>query len=79
MILDHVRLVVFLSVPHWGSNIADWVRAHRVWREAVLADLRAAAAGSQVLLLDRLESGVAGGAAYLTRAGLLRAGSGRSD
>ncbi len=27
-ILELVRLVVFLSVPHWGNNIADWLRSH---------------------------------------------------
>ena len=72
-ILSHLRRVVFLSVPHWGTNIADWVRAHTVWREAVIADLRAGAAGSQVPLLDCLEDWVAGGAASFTGAGLFRA------
>lgn len=72
-ILEHVRRVVFLSVPHWGTNIADWVRSHAVWREAILAELRAAVAGSQVLLLDRLEGWIAAGAADATGAGLLRA------
>ena len=72
-ILAHVRRVVFLSVPHWGTNIADWVHEYPVWRKAVVAELCASVAGSQVLLLDRLESAIAGGAACLTSAGLLRA------
>ena len=72
-ILERVRRVVFLSVPHWGTNIADWVRAHQVWREAVVAELRAAVAGSQVLILDRIEDLITGAAACLTGAGLLRA------
>ncbi|HUI54661.1 MAG TPA: hypothetical protein VLY04_06795 [Bryobacteraceae bacterium] len=72
-ILDRLRRVVFLSVPHWGTNIADWVRAHKLWREGVVMKLRAAVEGSQVLILDRLEEWLACAAACLTGAGLLRA------
>lgn len=72
-ILECVRRVVFLSVPHWGTNLADWARAHGVAREAVVAKLRTAVAGSQVPLLSRLEEWVTAGAASLTGAGLLRA------
>jgi pimeloyl-ACP methyl ester carboxylesterase len=72
-ILRSVRRVVFLSVPHWGTNIADWVRAQWIWRKAVVDGLRAAVEGSQQLLLDRLESSIAGGAASVTGAGLFRA------
>lgn len=38
--------VVFLSVPHWSTNIADWVEAHWVLREAFIENLRATVAGS---------------------------------
>src|SRR5271157_939976 len=72
-ILKAVRRVVFLPVPHWGCNIADWVRAHTVLREKLVGELRAAVAGSQVLLVDRIEEWVTGGAASLTGSGLLRA------
>ncbi len=72
-ILKCVRRVVFLSVPHWGTNIADWVHAHGVWRRAVVEELRAAVAGSQLLLLDRIETSITGGAASLTGAELFRA------
>ncbi|MBZ5654557.1 MAG: hypothetical protein LAO56_04670 [Acidobacteriia bacterium] len=72
-ILKCVRRVVFLSVPHWGTNIADWVRDQPVLRKAVVEELRAAVAGSQLLLLDQIENLIAGGAARLTGAGLLRA------
>ncbi|MBZ5594631.1 MAG: hypothetical protein LAP39_20500 [Acidobacteriia bacterium] len=72
-ILDRVRRVVFLSVPHWGTNIADWVRARKIWRETLVTELRGAVVGSQVPLLDRAEDLIAGGAACLTGAGLLRA------
>ncbi len=70
---ERVRRVVFLSVPHWGTNIADWVRDHGVGRVAVVEELRAAIAGSQLLLLDQIESSVTGGAAWLTGAELFRA------
>ena len=65
--------VVFLSVPHWGTNVADWVYSHSVLRKTVIADLRVAFAGSQVYLLDKVEAGIAGGAASLTGAELLLA------
>jgi len=72
-ILKCVRRVVFLSVPHWGTNIADWVHDQRVLRKTLVEELRAAVAGSQMLLLDQIESSIAGGAAYVTGAGLFRA------
>ncbi len=72
-ILERVRRVVFLSVPHWGTNIADWLRAHTVWREAVVDELRTAVAGSQLRLVDRIEEWATSGAASLTGAGLLQA------
>jgi triacylglycerol esterase/lipase EstA (alpha/beta hydrolase family) len=43
-----LRRVVFLSVPHWGTNIADWVHSHPGWRRLVVANIRVAVAGSQV-------------------------------
>jgi hypothetical protein len=68
-----VRRVVFLSVPHWGTNIADWVRSQSVLRTLVISYLRAAVSGSQVYLVDRLEEGLAGAAAGLTGAEVLLA------
>ncbi len=68
-----LRGVVFLSVPHWGTNIADWVHSHWLLRKTVIADLRAALAGSQLYMLDRIEAGIASGAACLTGADLLLA------
>ena len=64
---------MFLSVPHWGTNIAEWVYRRAPLRKTVIADLRAAFAGSQLYLLDRVEAGLAGGAAALTDAELLLA------
>ena len=70
---DCIRRVVFLSVPHWGTNIADWVHGQPLLRMAVIAQLQVAVAGSQALLLDCLERSIVGGVAHLSRAGLLRA------
>ena len=72
-ILKCVRRVVFLSVPHWGTNIADWVHAYGILRKALVEEFRAAVAGSQLLLLDEVESLITGGAACLTGAELFRA------
>lgn len=72
-ILSRLRRVVFLSVPHWGTNIADWVRAQAILRMAVVAEMRAAVAGSQVMLLDWIETSITGSAARLTGSGLFRA------
>jgi len=65
--------VVFLSVPHWGTNIADWVRSHWMLREAVIRFLQGAVEGSQSYLLDEIESNVAGGTAGFTGAELFLA------
>jgi triacylglycerol lipase len=68
-----LRRVVFLSVPHWGTNIADWVKSHSVYRRAVIAEMDAAFAGSQYFLLDNCERRIAGLAARLTGAEILLA------
>jgi hypothetical protein len=60
-------------VPHWGTNIADWVYSHVALRKTVIAELRAALAGSQVCLLDEVETGIVGGAFCFTGADLLLA------
>ncbi len=65
--------VIFLSVPHWGTNVADWVYSHPALRTALIAELRVAAATSQVYLLDKIESLITRGAALLTDAELLLA------
>jgi hypothetical protein len=74
-VLDAIRRVVFLSVPHWGANIADWVRSHPVWRQIVVADLRAAASasGCPIPAADRVGPGIAALAARFTRSGLFQA------
>jgi hypothetical protein len=60
-------------VPHWGTNIADWVRDHAALRIAAIADLKAAVAGSQLCLLDRIECALTASAACITDADLFRA------
>jgi hypothetical protein len=74
-ILGTIRRVVFLSVPHWGTNIADWVRSHSIWRQLIVADLRAAAAasGADLPAISRLGPGLAGLAARFSGAGLFQA------
>lgn len=69
-LLDHI---VFLSVPQFGTNIADWVRGHGPGRQVVVAKLRASVAGSQVPVLDRLEECISGFAATATNLDLLAA------
>jgi triacylglycerol lipase len=72
-ILGRVCRVVFISVPHWGTNIADWVKAHWVERIALIDELRAAVAGSQLSVVDRIESAIAESAASLSGAEVLLA------
>ena len=72
-IRSRIHRVVFLSVPHWGTNIADWVRSHPWLRSTVIAELRAGVSGSQLRAVDRLEDLITGGAACLTDTDLLRA------
>src|ERR1051326_444233 len=72
-VLRAIRRVVFLSVPPWGTNIADWVRSHSFWRQVVVAELRAGFAGSQMPIVDRVGPTLTGAAARLTRSGFFRA------
>lgn len=72
-LIDHIRRVVFLSVPHWGTNIADWVKSYSVLRRTFIENLRATVVGSQLSLVERLESAVAGNIAFITGAPIYRA------
>lgn len=65
-ILDLVCGAVFLSVPQWGTNIADWVHEHRAPRAALVEEMRFAVAASQAPLLGTVEGWLARGAACLT-------------
>jgi hypothetical protein len=72
-ILHRIKRVVFLSVPQWGTNIADWVRSYRLGRELIVAELRTSVGASQVPLLDRLQQWISNSAADATKLGLVLA------
>jgi len=72
-IRSRIDAVVFLSVPHWGTNIADWVHSHPAWRTLIIAELRAAITGSQIYLVDNVEAEIIGGIASFTDTDLLLA------
>jgi hypothetical protein len=57
--LKMIDRVVFLSVPQWGTNIADSVKEHDLLRKIVVDGLRTVVLGSQLPLLDALEDCVA--------------------
>ncbi len=40
VLLRCIKKVVFLSVPHWGTNIAEWVYRRAALRKTVIRDLR---------------------------------------
>ncbi|HVZ34336.1 MAG TPA: hypothetical protein VG963_18035, partial [Polyangiaceae bacterium] len=73
-LLEMVGRVVFLSVPQLGTNIADWVRAHRVERKIAVAQMRqSVGAAAHVPSVDQMEAWVAGRLAAFTGADLLLA------
>ena len=72
-LIDHIRRVVFLSVPHRGTNIADWAKTHWLLRKTVVENLRAAVAGSQLSPMERIESAIAANTASITGAQIYRA------
>ena len=74
VLLEMLARVVFLSVPQLGTNIADWVRAHRIERKIALAQIRqSVSAAAHLSSVDQLEAWVAGKLAAFTGADLLRA------
>lgn len=72
-LLHMLNRIVFLSVPQFGTNIADWVRDHDLGRRAVIADLRASITASQVPLLDRFQNCISSSVATATNLDLLEA------
>ena len=72
-ILRMVNHIVFLSVPQYGTNIADWVRGHTLGRKAVVAELRASVEASQIPVLDRLQNWISKSVAIATRLDLMKA------
>jgi hypothetical protein len=73
VLLRMIRRVVFLSVPHRGTNIANWVRDHRIEREAVLAAMRGFVAAAQVARIDSVETAILDKVAGLRNTNLLLA------
>ena len=57
--LKMIDRVVFLSVPQWGTNIADAVKEHDLLRTIAVDGLCSLVAGSQLPFLDALEDYVA--------------------
>lgn len=70
-ILERVDRVVFVSVPQWGTNIADWVRTYGAERKLVVAGLRAAVEASQVPLVDTAQHLINSAAAALADTNLI--------
>ena len=65
-ILEAIDAVVFLSVPQFGTNIADWTRARRVARQAVVADLLVSVEAARLPLLDAGLTGLLRGLGAVT-------------
>ncbi len=60
-VLARIHRVVFLSVPQFGTNIADWVRAHDTLRRASVQELHMAVEATRTPRVDRALIGVLGG------------------
>jgi triacylglycerol lipase len=65
-ILRKVTRAVFVSVPQYGTNIADWVRAHTTLRRAVIAEFQAAVEGARLRHLEQAMSALLTQVARLT-------------
>jgi len=52
-ILDKVSRMVFISVPQYGTNIADWVRGHAILRRAVIEGLYRGVQGAGIPPLEK--------------------------
>lgn len=72
-LLEMIKRLVFLSVPQWGTNLADWVRNYTLGREIVVAEMRAFVEASQVPLLDQLQEWISSSASTVARLGLVYA------
>lgn len=72
-ILGMVKRIVFVSVPQWGTNFADWLRRHRLARQWAVRELEWAVTAARLSRLARLEASLAGAARALTDADLFLA------
>jgi hypothetical protein len=68
-----VKRIVFVSVPQWGTNFADWLRRHRLARQWAVRELEWAVTAARLSRLARLEASLAGAARALTDADLFLA------
>lgn len=59
-ILDKVSRVVFVSVPQFGTNIADWVRGHTLFRRGVIDGLYRSVQGAAIPPVEKAISGLLG-------------------
>ena len=66
-ILKKVERVVFISVPQYGTNIADWVRGRATLRRVAIEGLLLAVDGASSPILEEIESCLLGALATLTR------------
>lgn len=64
-ILEAVDCLVFLSVPQWGTNIADWTRNHAPLRRAAVEQLRFAVEMTQRPRIDKVLADVLGKVGHL--------------
>jgi hypothetical protein len=72
-LLEMVKHVVFLSVPQWGTNIANWVRSYPLERKALVTEMRALVGAAHLPQVDKAEAWVTGTAARLAGAELFLA------
>ncbi len=64
-ILRKVNRVVFVSVPQYGTNIADWVRRHALLRRVVIEDMLRVVDGARTPPLEKGLSSLLGELARL--------------
>jgi hypothetical protein len=72
-LLDFIDRVVFLSVPHRGTNMADWVAAYRPGRHLVIRPLQAAVGTADVPAVRAVQDLMTAAAAWLTGTDVLLA------
>jgi triacylglycerol lipase len=72
-ILGFIKHLVFLSVPQFGTNIANWVRAHQMEADLIVAQLRTSVEISQLPLLGQLQDMATSSLATATNLDLLDA------
>jgi len=69
-LLGMVKRLVFLSVPQWGTNIADWVRTYPEGRKIALREILRLVKAARVPQLNDIERFFAHVGADVTRADL---------